>query len=116
MVTLIPSFARNAAHVRPAGPPPTTATFLFFFVLFSICIPLSIAQSDKKASILPISTGVDFIPLVQPPWHCLVYGQILPHTEESTVVLVNTLYASSYLFCFISAITSGISLFSGHLF
>ena len=37
IVTSIPSFARNAAHVSPAGPPPIIATFLLLvLILFSI--------------------------------------------------------------------------------
>src|SRR4030042_2473590 len=81
-LTLWPSLARSPATVRPAGPPPTTATFLPVLGGTSI-LPFFISlrsQSARNLSSLPMPTGSFFLPTTQFPSHWFSYGHTLPHT------------------------------------
>ena len=115
IVTSYPFLAKNALQVRPAGPPPTTAIFLSFFLFVNLGIshPFSIAISPKNASTFPISTAESFILLIQWPWHWLSCGHILPHIAWSTVVLQQSSYASLYFFSFTNFINPAVSFERG---
>ena len=69
MVTSYPFFDKSPAAVRPAGPPPTIATFCCFFSEIQKEVLFSIAQSPTNLSNFPMDTASPRIPTIHFPSH-----------------------------------------------
>ncbi len=116
MVTSCPLRMRSPARVKPAGPDPTTATFLPVEGAFSgmKTSPLSLSQSAANLSSLPTATGWSFFPTIHTCSHWSSWGQTRPHIAgrlfRSFSFRAEPIKSPSL----ISLIKAGISISTGH--
>ncbi len=114
MTTSCPSLARSAATVNPAGPAPTTATFLPVDCGFSVTLtPLSLSQSATHLSNLPTLMGSPIFPKMHFCWHCSSCGQTRPQIAGRAFFSLIFFAASSYFPSLRSLMNSGIGTPTG---
>ena len=102
-VTLCPARRTSAATVNPAGPEPTTATFLPVSAAGAggVCKLFSRSKSATKRSKRPIeterSTSLKIFPTVHCAWHCFSCGHTRPHIAGSrfVVFIMSTAFLNS---------------------
>ena len=99
----------------PAGPHPTTATFIpFFSILTSVSLAFAICQSATKRSIRPIPTGSPLIPRTHFPSHWFSCGHTRPQIAGNAFSVVITSYAPSKSPAATFSINAGIGTLTGH--
>ena len=117
IVTWWPLPARNAAHVKPAGPDPTTATLLPVGFTSGICLfPRARSQSATNRSRQPIATDDPsfFFSRIQPLWHWTSLGHTRPVTPGSLFSVLRIFTALGKSPSSIAAMNPGISTEIGH--
>ena len=116
IVTSWPCRIRSPATVSPAGPAPTTATFLPVGAALGGIkrLPCSRSQSAAKRSSLPMATGSSFFPTIQSFSHWSSCGQTLPHTAGRLLRSFSLRAAPAKSPSAISAMKAGISISTGH--